>query len=356
MMASEQEPAVLAFKREYVDRYEKLRKLQKPELHSNPRLLKHDVEKYAQLFTAQKAGYLEQENKERFLRAILSDPPFFVEQWDMKDIEEKTRIKKAELSQLKAEVAELQKSVENQAREAATAVSTIEKLTEKRVGRKNQIEILELQYKKLMEEQRELLSEIEDDKRENLEEVDEELLLPINDLQQLKVFYDAQMQEVKEAFEQVTNKIIPEKKLTKQQLEIDLERLQTVHTNLQKDIDHVKAIYDGPGGEEQRALSSMSKYYSDLARVLVRTLGVIDYSMARSDASEGQTKQILSFTYNNLNYEITLSMDSDVIGARVIDAKQGRVKMMDSIVSKVKKTYPRDQRLGWLVALISSES
>lgn len=355
-MASEQESAIVAFKREYINRYENLIKLQKPELHSNPRLLKHDVEKYAQLFTAQKAGYLEQENKERFLRAILSDPPFFVEQWDMKDIEEKTKAKKVELSQLKAEVAELQKTVENQAREAGTAVSTIEKLTEKRSERKTQVETLEEQYKKLMEEQRELLNEIEDDKRENLEEVDEELLLPISDLQQLKVFYDSQMQEVQETLDQVNSKIIPEKKLAKQQLESDLERLQAIQTNLQNDIEHVKSIHNGPSGEEQRALTSMSNYYSDLAKVLTRTLGLSDYSIGASEDSEGNTRQILSFTYNDLSYEITLNMDSDVVGARVIDVKRGRVKVMDSIVNKVKRTYPKGQRLGWLVALIASES
>lgn len=67
----------------------------------NPLAVNEEIIFKKEEFAKLKFQYLEQETREKFLRAILSSPPLFVEQKDVDEYEVQNRARKAELKELK---------------------------------------------------------------------------------------------------------------------------------------------------------------------------------------------------------------------------------------------------------------
>jgi len=86
---------------------------------STPQSLKADLAHYKDLFSKLRFSYLEQVTKEKYLRAIVGDPPLLVSHGDNLVLEEKLAVMKAELKGKKAEVDALVKEMENMAAELA---------------------------------------------------------------------------------------------------------------------------------------------------------------------------------------------------------------------------------------------
>ncbi|RDW77220.1 hypothetical protein BP6252_05273 [Coleophoma cylindrospora] len=80
-----------------------------PETQSalTPASLESDLAHYKELFSKLRFSYLEQVTKERFIRSIVDDPPLMVEHQENVELEEALAVTKAELKELKTEVADL---------------------------------------------------------------------------------------------------------------------------------------------------------------------------------------------------------------------------------------------------------
>ncbi|KAK5112435.1 hypothetical protein LTR85_011544 [Meristemomyces frigidus] len=91
-----------------------------------PALLSADLAHYRDLFSKLRFSYVEQVTKERFLRAITSDPPEFVDGVENGQLEEKLRIDKATLKERKEEVRTLVQELEEQGRQLAHRYDAIQ--------------------------------------------------------------------------------------------------------------------------------------------------------------------------------------------------------------------------------------
>ncbi|KLU91779.1 hypothetical protein MAPG_10728, partial [Magnaporthiopsis poae ATCC 64411] len=84
-----------------------------------PASLEADLEHYKELFAKLRFSYVEQVTKEKFIRAIVGDPPLIVDPAENAELEARNGQAKAELKTLKREVAELVAELERQGAELA---------------------------------------------------------------------------------------------------------------------------------------------------------------------------------------------------------------------------------------------
>lgn len=84
-----------------------------------PTLLAADLAHYRDLFSKLRFSYVEQVTKERFLKALVSDPPEFVDGKGNAELEAKLRVDKAGLKERKEEVRVLVGELEEQGRSLA---------------------------------------------------------------------------------------------------------------------------------------------------------------------------------------------------------------------------------------------
>ncbi|KHJ31341.1 putative 60s ribosomal protein l37 protein [Erysiphe necator] len=82
-----------------------------------PATLETDLIHYKELFAKLRFSYLEQVTKEKFIRAIVGDPPLVVEHQENVELEESLAQKKLALKSLKTEVADLVVELEKKGRE-----------------------------------------------------------------------------------------------------------------------------------------------------------------------------------------------------------------------------------------------
>lgn len=87
--------------------------------------LEAELEHYKDLFSKLRFSYVEQVTKEKFLRAIVSDPPLLVEPHENSELEAQLKDAKAHLKTQKEGVAQLTKELEAQGRELAQSKFTL---------------------------------------------------------------------------------------------------------------------------------------------------------------------------------------------------------------------------------------
>lgn len=83
----------------------------------SPASLEADLAHYKELFSKLRFSYLEQVTKEKFIRAIVGDPPLVVEHQENVELEETLAVSKAALKTQKTEVEELVQELEKRGRE-----------------------------------------------------------------------------------------------------------------------------------------------------------------------------------------------------------------------------------------------
>ena len=91
-----------------------------------PSALTLDLEHYTSLFSKLRFSYLEQVTKEKFLRAIVGDPPLIVEVSENVELERRLSLVKAELQTQKQGVRALVAELEAQARQLARRWEAVE--------------------------------------------------------------------------------------------------------------------------------------------------------------------------------------------------------------------------------------
>lgn len=82
-----------------------------------PASLEMDLAHYRELFAKLRFSYVEQVTKEKFIRAIVGDPPLIVTPQDNIDLEKRNRAAKSQLKALKMEVADAVAELERKGRE-----------------------------------------------------------------------------------------------------------------------------------------------------------------------------------------------------------------------------------------------
>ncbi|KAK4102732.1 hypothetical protein N658DRAFT_422766 [Parathielavia hyrcaniae] len=92
-----------------------------------PSSLEADLAHYRELFAKLRFSYVEQVTKEKFIRAIVGDPPLIVSPRDIADLEARNAGAKAELKALKAEVASMVAALEGKGRELAGRYEEVRK-------------------------------------------------------------------------------------------------------------------------------------------------------------------------------------------------------------------------------------
>jgi hypothetical protein len=91
-----------------------------------PSSLEADLAHYRELFAKLRFSYVEQVTKEKFIRAIVGDPPLIVSPQENADLEASNAAAKAELKALKTEVAGMVESLEKRGRELAARYQRVQ--------------------------------------------------------------------------------------------------------------------------------------------------------------------------------------------------------------------------------------
>ncbi|ROT37654.1 hypothetical protein SODALDRAFT_334773 [Sodiomyces alkalinus F11] len=96
-----------------------------------PASLDADLQHYKELFSKLRFSYVEQVTKEKFIRAIVGDPPLIVTPQENLDLEKKNQAAKAQLKALKLEVADMVAALEKEGRELSQRYENIQLETAK---------------------------------------------------------------------------------------------------------------------------------------------------------------------------------------------------------------------------------
>ncbi|TVY15104.1 Kinetochore protein Sos7 [Lachnellula arida] len=94
-----------------------------------PASLEADLAHYKELFSKLRFSYLEQVTKEKFIRAIVGDPPLVVEHQENVELESSLAVSKTSLKAQKTEVAELVAELEKRGRELCRKYENVQMQT-----------------------------------------------------------------------------------------------------------------------------------------------------------------------------------------------------------------------------------
>ncbi|APA07385.1 hypothetical protein SS1G_13038 [Sclerotinia sclerotiorum 1980 UF-70] len=119
----------------------------------SPASLEADLAHYKELFSKLRFSYLEQVTKEKFIRAIVGDPPLVVEHQENLDLEASLLLSKSSLKAQKVEVAELVEELEKRGRELCRKYEHIQLQTKQLSELPLKISGLEENIQKLKNEQ-----------------------------------------------------------------------------------------------------------------------------------------------------------------------------------------------------------
>ncbi|KAL8407591.1 hypothetical protein RB594_006426 [Gaeumannomyces avenae] len=182
-----------------------------------PASLEADLEHYKELFAKLRFSYVEQVTKEKFIRAIVGDPPLIVDPAENTELEALNAQAKAELKTLKREVAELVAELERQGAELARQ--------HMRVGLER-VQLAELpdQMAQLEKDVTTLRQARQD--REDKHATDPELRLPIGKTAALAEQREAEARDLERQLEQLRGSA-PRKRKEAERLRAELAPLET---------------------------------------------------------------------------------------------------------------------------------
>ncbi|KAL3420055.1 hypothetical protein PVAG01_08554 [Phlyctema vagabunda] len=116
---------------------------------ASPASLEADLTHYKELFSKLRFSYLEQATKEKFIRAIVGEPPLVVDHQENVELEQTLAVTKAELKAQKTRVAELVVELEKKGRELCRKYETIQMQTARLINLPEHIEGLEARVEEL---------------------------------------------------------------------------------------------------------------------------------------------------------------------------------------------------------------
>lgn len=115
----------------------------------SPASLEADLAHYKELFAKLRFSYVEQVTKEKFIRAIVGEPPLIVTMQENLDLEKENAAAKAQLKELKTEVADMVTELDRRGRELSQRYEHIQLETAKLRDLPSKIEELETRIEEL---------------------------------------------------------------------------------------------------------------------------------------------------------------------------------------------------------------
>ncbi|KJZ79372.1 hypothetical protein HIM_01523 [Hirsutella minnesotensis 3608] len=115
----------------------------------SPASLEADLAHYTELFAKLRFSYVEQVTKEKFIRAIVGDPPLIVTMQENLDLEKENGEAKAQLKSLKLEVADMVAELEKKGRELSRRYERVQLETTQLAELPAKMEELEAQVAEL---------------------------------------------------------------------------------------------------------------------------------------------------------------------------------------------------------------
>ncbi|GAP91311.1 putative 60S ribosomal protein l37 protein [Rosellinia necatrix] len=116
---------------------------------TTPASLEADLTHYQELFAKLRFSYVEQVSKEKFIRAIVGDPPLIVSPQENIDLEKQNLEAKAMLKALKTEVADMVAALEDKAKDLSRKYERIKTETAKLEELPDKLDELEIAVAKL---------------------------------------------------------------------------------------------------------------------------------------------------------------------------------------------------------------
>ncbi|KAK6840207.1 hypothetical protein PG987_006073 [Apiospora arundinis] len=183
-----------------------------------PASLEADLTHYRELFAKLRFSYVEQVTKEKFIRAIVGDPPLIVTPQENLDLELQNASAKADLKALKTDVAAMVEELERKGRELAERYQTVQLDTAKLEELPTKIAGLEEKVQELRTTHAERLHENPD------------MNLPLQKTIDLVDERKRRRDELDRQLEQLQNQV-PRKKKELERLQAELQPLETKRTN-----------------------------------------------------------------------------------------------------------------------------
>ncbi|OAA72111.1 hypothetical protein ISF_01184 [Cordyceps fumosorosea ARSEF 2679] len=209
-----------------------------------PAGLEADLAHYSELFSKLRFSYVEQVTKEKFIRAIVGDPPLIVSMRENLELETQNLAAKAELKKLKQDVASMVDDLEHKARELSQQYASIQLETARLEELPTKIRDLEARVAELKASRATADS-------------NPELNLPLSKTRQLVSRRQAEQQQVTRELKALQSKV-PHKRKEVERLEAELGPLETKRQNSRAAAREAKrrreAALGGVGDDlEQRA-------------------------------------------------------------------------------------------------------
>lgn len=284
-----------------------------------PQLIDKDIEFQRENFYNLKLAYLEQETKEKFVRAVVSDPPLVIEASDIGRIEAENNAKKEGLKRQKQECKDMQRELEELSRQVCVDYGEV-------VGAKREAA---LRMMAEMEVMREEIGELEakhaqlrfpEDEADASSGAakDPELMLPLESIKELIGEYNegvktAGLGPLAAELEQKADELAASKRA--------IEDLSDAHKRVQKSAQEtVKMREQGlkRGLEEKEATA---KWYRNMLVIFSKATGVSDLQISKpagqDESQAGET--VFSFKLLQATFEMVVNDSGRLVRAAVQD-------------------------------------
>ncbi|KAI1812270.1 hypothetical protein GGS20DRAFT_38419 [Poronia punctata] len=215
---------------------------------TTPASLEADLTHYRDLFAKLRFSYVEQVTKEKFIRAIVGDPPLIVTYQENVDLEKQNLAAKATLKALKTEVAEMVAELEEKAKDLTKKYERIKTEKVKLAELPAKIAELERAVATLRESQASSLSD------------NPELNLPLAKTLDLVDAKKRQRDELDRQLEQLQSQV-PRKQKELERLYTELQPLETKRNNSVAAAREAKRRKDAALGGVQDDLEERGRWY-----------------------------------------------------------------------------------------------
>ncbi|KAJ4194155.1 hypothetical protein NW755_002916 [Fusarium falciforme] len=183
-----------------------------------PASLAADLAHYKELFAKLRFSYVQQVTKEKFIRAIVGDPPMIVSMEENMELEKENAGAKKQLKELKTEVADMVTDLERRGIELSKKYETVQLETAKLLEMPTKIEELETRIEQLRAS------------LETTEGSSPNMNLPLAKTQDLVTQRKREQQELARELESLQAKL-PRKRKEAERLEVELQPLESKRQN-----------------------------------------------------------------------------------------------------------------------------
>jgi chromosome segregation ATPase len=215
---------------------------------ATPASLEADLTHYRELFAKLRFSYVEQVTKEKFIRAIVGEPPLIVTSQENVDLEKQNLAAKATLKALKTEVADMVRELEEKAKDLSRKYERVKIETVKLQELPKKIADLENAVAKLKEAQASSLSS------------NPELNLPLAKTLELVEAKKRQRDELDRQLEQLQSQV-PRKQKELERLRTELQPLETKRNNSMAAAKEAKRRKEAALGGVQDDLEERGRWY-----------------------------------------------------------------------------------------------